>query len=367
MNDSIIAATANTASSNGWEFRVNRDILGFTLPGTSGGPGGDSVPEPGVAVGKWSHVAAVLGADGKVSFYVDGQLKHAGTEALVSPIPDTDDVLLIGARQTHGSSAPSGFFEGAIDDLRVYRTALSAADVKEIYDEAPVLQLRFDEARGATSFADAARAGVNGSCSQPTCPETGDAIRGQIGLAARYDGADDVVTVADATALSPAAFTVGAWVKPGGVRAAAQRLVSKGSGSSLSYRLSLDPNSLVPRLEACSTTITGSVPLVDGQWSQLLGTYDGSKLHLYVNGNEANPHPVSLAAGCTNTAPLVVGARRGKTRRCPRARRSRSTRRRCKAGRSTTCSRIRTAGWRTGRARTSSSTTTFQSRTCCCL
>ena len=88
-----------------------------------------------------------------------------------------------------------------IDDLRVYNTALTAAEVKAVYDEAPVMHLRFDEARGATSFADGARYGISGSCTKPACPATGDAVKGEIGLAAQFDGTDDLVTLAADTRL----------------------------------------------------------------------------------------------------------------------------------------------------------------------
>ena len=81
--------------------------------------------------------------------------------------------------------------------------------------------------------------------------------------------------------------------------------MSKGSGTAINYRLSIDPNSLAPRLETCGSYVTSTVPLVQGQWNQVLGTYDGSKLRIYVNGSEGNSKAVT--GSCTASAPLYTG------------------------------------------------------------
>ena len=112
-------------------------------------------------------------------------------------------------------------------------------------------------------------------------PRNGRGRAGEIGLAAKFDGTDDLVTVAAESRLNPASFTVGAWIKPAGTMATEQRLVSKGTGTSVNYRLSIDANSLTPRLTTCGSYVTSTVPLVDGQWNQVLGTYDGQKLRIY--------------------------------------------------------------------------------------
>jgi hypothetical protein len=52
--------------------------------------------------------------------------------------------------------------------------------------------------------------------------------------------------------------------------------------------LRLQANTGVPGLRGCPpyTSIAGTAPLVGNQWSQVLGTYDGQTLRLYVNGLE---------------------------------------------------------------------------------
>ncbi len=80
------------------------------------------------------------------------------------------------------------FFGGLIDAVRVYVRGLDATEVLEVYNEAPVLHLRLDEAYGATQFADnAATLADNantGACVSDSggehCPVTGAGITGPV-------------------------------------------------------------------------------------------------------------------------------------------------------------------------------------------
>ncbi|MHC4617572.1 MAG: LamG domain-containing protein [Planctomycetota bacterium] len=82
----------------------------------------------GVEAGVWHHVAVTLQQMGDVRFYIDGA--PAGT----SPQFDAfgivnNEPLKIGVRKDIFS-----FFDGAIDDIRIYRNALRPQDVQRIYE-----------------------------------------------------------------------------------------------------------------------------------------------------------------------------------------------------------------------------------------
>ena len=131
------------------------------------------------------------------------------------------------------------------------------------------------------------------------------------------------MTVADATLLKPAVWTVGAWVKPAGATTTAQTLVRKGSGSGINYRLSIDANSLVPRLETCGSYVTSTVPLVQGQWNQVLGTYDWEQAaHLrqrqreQQQGRERQPATPRSRTCTLAPTPQPIGWRVRSTRWC---------------------------------------------------
>jgi len=84
-----------------------------------------SVPGATLPTG-WHHVALVIDAAGVPSIYLDGVLKGSSPGAGPTvPAPTT----YIGGYDT------SRYFLGAIDDSRIYNRALSAGEIKDIYDQ----------------------------------------------------------------------------------------------------------------------------------------------------------------------------------------------------------------------------------------
>ncbi|MGF1498211.1 MAG: LamG-like jellyroll fold domain-containing protein, partial [Elainellaceae cyanobacterium] len=121
-----------------------------------------------------------------------------------------------------------------------------------------------------------------------------------------FDGQDDYVEVAHTDALNVTdAMTVEARIyldeaSPSGDR----RIVQKG-GNDDQYRLLIENNQLKFHLSGVGEVST-AVPASE-EWHHVAAVYDGSKLTLYVNGQEAN----SVAASGqihTTTDPLFIGA-----------------------------------------------------------
>ena len=81
-----------------------------------------------IVAGTWYHVAITASNGGQMHLYVNGQ--EEGT-----PVTLTGTLWTGGDRWLVGSNNPLyglGFFDGKIDDLRVYRTALTQADIVKI-------------------------------------------------------------------------------------------------------------------------------------------------------------------------------------------------------------------------------------------
>ena len=76
----------------------------------------------------WYHIAG-LREENVVNVYVNGVSGIPGSETLGAINPDN---LKIGALQFAGNP-PSNYFEGTIDDVRIYDRALSAEEIREIY------------------------------------------------------------------------------------------------------------------------------------------------------------------------------------------------------------------------------------------
>jgi hypothetical protein len=98
--------------------------LEFLLAGVTNGTLFTSPP----ATSSWHHLAATY--DGAlIRLYIDGQL--AAQQSASGPLAITSDPLAIGDKPSGG---PLFVFYGFIDDVRIYRSALSASQIAQLYN-----------------------------------------------------------------------------------------------------------------------------------------------------------------------------------------------------------------------------------------
>ena len=81
---------------------------------------------PELRENRWTHVAVTLD-DGALSFYFDGKLNNKGSRE--APISTNTSPVRI------GSDYDGRYFNGAVDDIRIYNRALSADEVAEIFQK----------------------------------------------------------------------------------------------------------------------------------------------------------------------------------------------------------------------------------------
>jgi len=91
---------------------------------TGTGSGWQSVSGPSVSLDEWVHLAAIY-TDGTKRLYANGVL---AVEAAGTYVPNDADELLIGAGANE-TVTHNYFFVGAIDDVRIYDSVLSAAEI----------------------------------------------------------------------------------------------------------------------------------------------------------------------------------------------------------------------------------------------
>jgi Concanavalin A-like lectin/glucanases superfamily len=163
-------------------------------------------------VDRWSHVAVTY--DGMtLRLYVDGT--RVSSRATKGTIKKTTDPLWIGGNRPYGE-----YFQGVIDEVRVYDRALSPFDVRAEMST-PIASGRISPAVGlvgayafdagsGTVVADASDNGNAGTIHGATWT-----TRGRFGRAVRFDGAGAVVRVAASTSLNlRGAMTLSAWIRP---------------------------------------------------------------------------------------------------------------------------------------------------------
>jgi hypothetical protein len=97
--------------------------------------------------GYWHHAVGVYDgtlASDNVKLFIDGVLQ-ATTHNHTQNIPDVPEPLTIGATKSRDGSTIADFFDGIIDDVRIYDRALSPAEVIELLNyepPTPVVQIQ---------------------------------------------------------------------------------------------------------------------------------------------------------------------------------------------------------------------------------
>jgi hypothetical protein len=297
--DQRIVGAATTSTIDGWGFGTRGAELLFNTFGVKEYVSSGA----NLQTGRWYHVAAVFDSSGSktMQFYLDGQPLGAAIADVAPGRPDTSDSLLVGEA-----------WHGIIDDLTILNAALGPAQMSELYYAAPVLHLRFDDAHGATSFTNDANPANPGTCAGAGCPLTGEAIKGQIGLAAQFDGQQNLVTVPDSTDLHLDRFTIGAWIKPSAMQSSDSgdthhvfRKVDWDAGKDLDLYLTSDQNAhIFWQCQLLYYQADTATPLIKDHWNNVVATYDGNKLSIYLNGVLSGSAPAG--GSCPNDKPVYI-------------------------------------------------------------
>ncbi len=152
----------------------------------------------GLLPDRWYHVAVTFNTTEGSVLYLDGNEVDRDSD---TSITNEDDVVTkIGA----SGWTTQGFFHGAIDDVRIYNSALSGPDIADL-TLALVSHWKLNEG-GGNIATDSAGNGNDGAVQ-------GDAVwgAGKIEGALSFDGIDDYIDAGDIDLTD--AFTISAWMK----------------------------------------------------------------------------------------------------------------------------------------------------------
>ncbi len=120
-------------ANGSYEFRV-RNAGGthyLTLSTSNGSTGNNPEVSWSPSTGTWYHVAVVYTTSGTAKFYVNGTQQGSTQTGLVTSIQDSGTSFLVGANDP---SSPTNFFDGLIDDLRVWNTARTETEISDDKD-----------------------------------------------------------------------------------------------------------------------------------------------------------------------------------------------------------------------------------------
>jgi hypothetical protein len=219
----------------------------------------------------WMHIAATY--DGTtIRLYVNGVEDNTLTRSFNIGTAYND--LTIGAQQDE-----TDLFKGSLDDIRIYNYALSQTEINDLQSDW-----------------------------NPTVPIT---VSNGSGYALDFDGSDDFIDCGNSSSVNITDYiTLEAWFKSDKFEATQSIIKKNGSGSG--YELSLSNSGKVFfRLNDNNVwrAESGSLYPHDGNtWMHVAGTYDGTKLTIYINGVDEDTDSSPLDSIKTNSNNLVIGS-----------------------------------------------------------
>jgi hypothetical protein len=319
-SQTFLAKFSTNSSNDSWTIRVPTSGLGAgneelslyfsaSVLAWTAGAGGTGNFSPN----KWYHATFTYDASQptnatKVKLYLNGAqktLNYLGT--IPSSLAATNSDVTIGGLYT---SVLSQFLNGSLDDVRIYNRALSASEIKQIYNQSVGSKVNassqtdsttslntglvgwwtFDSKNLKSNVADSSGQGNTGYLTGFGATSTA-VTAGKLGQGLKFDGVNDYVTRASPTNLDHSFITVSAWVKP-------QRFVANGaivarstvSGNTGGFQFT--PTSATTGAVTFWASISGtwrSSPSANGfleknKWVHAVVTYDGNYVRTYKNG-----------------------------------------------------------------------------------
>jgi hypothetical protein len=260
----------------------------------------------------WSHVALVF-TGGRTYLYVDGKLIDNGA---AEPVVTEEGELQIG-----GSTDTSDYFDGRVDEVRIYNRPLNPAEVGADMEtpiqtpkQGPIAAWSFDEIGEGGTVEDLTGDGHTGTI------EGAIPARGKYGEALQFDGENDVVKVPDSPEFALAeGFTLESWVRPESASNEWAPILAKAVGGGAAahelaywlYEAGHEPNVPFGGTESApgeKNEALGEDPLPVNAWSHVALTYDGSQVALYVNGELVDCSPAPSPAPRVIAGELQIGA-----------------------------------------------------------
>lgn len=289
--------------------------------------------------GTWAHVCYVWNGNG-ITLYANG-----------SSVSTTTNTNSIGTLNTIGAinDQGDGTWSGSIDDMRIYNRALTATEIRQIYQSGALVlnslsgnktvtiastprnfltsgligHWSFDGNKtnwGSNTTQDSSGNGNTGtmtSMSTTTSP-----AQGKIGQGLSFDGVDDFVNIPDSSALDSiegaSGITIAFWIKNS---TQVGHLITRFGGASgrLFVIESSEFFSLRPQWRYGGSGTGGSsldhacadetCPIPVDKWTHVVAMYNDPTSYIYINGVLKSQH--SGTGGVLNTditSPIYIGA-----------------------------------------------------------
>jgi hypothetical protein len=259
--------------------------------------------------GDWHHFAASFNKGGLGKIYIDGQPNASTSIASILAIENAND-LTIGL----GTGTP--YFNGDIDEVKIYDEALTDQETLNIFNQRAVAYYKFDD-----NANDSSGNNNDGTLSVPA-PEWVSGIRDSAADFWVSTPEKEYIEISDSASLDTTtdAITISAWVSiwgypdtSGGDIVTKSHLGGLPEDEEGSYRLYAKPSGDFSFEMADATTGVWYGMVEDGpsdiSWHHVVGVYDGSEVSLYLDGVKGTTSVSHTGSIKVSSADVRIGSR----------------------------------------------------------
>ena len=325
-NYHLIGDFNSTATLSSGRFRVQLTSTDDISVGVGNGTNMDfSVFTPTVSLNQiWRHIAVTV--DGtSVKAYIDGS-QVGTTDTVQYSLASGVNDFAIGAYNT---SSGKQNFNGTIDQVRIFKKAISSNEVDTLYEETACVHTATTDTVGFPSSASSnmfAYYKLDGSGEDESSNNhdgtEGSSMAysfGRFGTAGSFDGSNNaVITIPDSDKFSPTVndFSLSFWFNTSST--ATNRLIAKGSNP---YEWEIWISNGQPVYVGYASggashgvLYGGSNPGIyaDGNWHHIVVTHDyGTKMEMFVDNVSIGSLTTFTGYGMSNTTSTVTIGKRG--------------------------------------------------------
>lgn len=277
----------------------------------------------GINLNQWYHLAMTYNSSNySSSLYLNGS-------KCTSDVTITNGMNSNYTSTINVGSYASNFHNGAIDDVKIFPYARSAAQIKKDYvtgisgqsnsegsnssfgsvsvkslSNGLVGYWKFDEGVGTTSADSSGNSNLATFATGSSAPAWSS---GKYGIGLSFNGTTNYASITHSSSISTTVTTIAAWIKT--TSNSNYQMIASKYLSSAGYDFRLQGSNLelaFPGLSPVTITSNSTIPL--NTWVHVVGIYNGSKLYLYINGNLDKSVSVT-GTPSIGTNNLLIGAR----------------------------------------------------------